>query len=97
MTGVPIIVTEYGVGTDDDRIRVQLIPAALADLKTVIDQGVPVKGDMHWSLMDNYEWISGLKDQLGLCAVDRTTFKRTPKPSAAVLAAIARRNAVSPA
>ncbi len=61
MTGVPIIVTEYGVGTDDDRIRVELIPAALADLKTVIDQGVPVKGDMHWSLMDNYERISGLK------------------------------------
>jgi beta-glucosidase len=93
-TGLPIFVTEHGVGTDDDTIRANLIPAALAELKKVMDEGVPVRGYMHWSLMDNYEWIFGYKPKFGLVSVDRTTFKRTPKPSASVLGAIARRNAV---
>ena len=56
--------------------------------------GVPVKGYYHWSLLDNFEWIFGYKYKYGLVAVDRTTFKRTPKPSAEVLGAIARKNAL---
>ncbi len=90
----PILVTEHGVGTDDDAIRARLIPAALAELKTAMDEGVPVRGYIHWSLLDNYEWIFGYKPHFGLVAVDRRTFKRTPKPSAAVLGGIARRNAL---
>ena len=93
-TGVPIVVTEHGVGTDDDGVRAAFIPAALAGLKAAMDDGVPVKGYMHWSLLDNFEWIFGYKPRFGLVAVDRTTFQRTPKPSAAVLGAIARRNAL---
>lgn len=89
---VPIIVTEHGVNTDDDTIRARLIPEALADLKKAMDDGIPVKGYVHWSLLDNFEWISGYKHHYGLVAVDRTTFSRTPKPSAAVLGAIARGN-----
>ncbi len=91
-TKLPVIVTEHGVGTDDDSIRAALIPAALAELKRAMDEGVPVKGYVHWSLLDNFEWISGYRPHFGLVAVDRTTFRRTPKPSAAVLGAIARRN-----
>lgn len=94
-SGVPILVTEHGVGTDDDAVRGRLIPAALAELQRLIAKGVPVKGYMHWSLIDNFEWTSGFKTKFGLCSVDRTTFKRTPKPSAAVYGAIARRNAVA--
>jgi beta-glucosidase len=91
-TGVPILVTEHGVGTDDDAIRAALIPAALQELKVAMDEGVPVKGYLHWSLLDNYEWVFGYKPHFGLASVDRKTFKRTAKPSAAVYAAIARRN-----
>jgi beta-glucosidase len=93
-TGVPIIVTEHGLNTDDDAIRSVFIPAALVELQKVIADGVPVKGYVHWALADNYEWIFGYKVHFGLCSVDRTTFKRTPKPSAHVLEAIAKRNAV---
>lgn len=92
-THVPIFVTEHGVGTNDDSVRSWFIPAALTELKKVIDRGVPVIGYTHWSLLDNYEWGAGFGD-FGLVAVDRTTFRRTPKSSAAVLGAIARRNAV---
>jgi len=94
VAGVPILVSEHGVGTDDDAIRAALIPAALADLKQVMDGGVPVLGYCHWSLLDNYEWIFGYKPRFGLHDVDPATFRRTPKPSAGVLGAIARRNAL---
>jgi beta-glucosidase len=93
-TGVPIIVTEHGLCTDDDTQRAAFIPAALAELHKTIAEGVPVLGYMHWSLADNFEWIWGYKRRYGLCSVDRITFRRTPKPSAHVLGAIARRNAV---
>ena len=94
VAGVPIFVTEHGVNAQDDAVRARMIPAALAELKKTIDEGIPVKGYLHWSLLDNFEWIYGYKYQYGLVAVDRKSFKRTPKPSAAVLGAIARRNAL---
>ena len=93
-TGIPIIVSEHGVGTPDDSIRARLIPAALAGLKKAMDEGVPVKGYVHWSLIDNFEWISGYKTKFGLHSVDPVTFARTAKPSATVLGTIARRNAL---
>jgi beta-glucosidase len=93
-TGVPILVSEHGVGTDDDAVRAQFIPEALAGLKAAIDDGVPVLGYCHWSLLDNFEWIFGYKPKFGLAKVDPVTFTRTLKPSAAVYGAIARRGAL---
>ena len=93
-TRLPVIVTEHGVNSSDDKLRAWLIPLALADLKRVMDDGVPVHGYLHWSLIDNFEWGFGYGPKFGLHAFDRTTFKRIAKPSAAVLGAIARRNAL---
>lgn len=93
-TGLPILVTEHGVGTNDDTIRAALIPAALRELSLAIEEGVPVRGYIHWSLLDNFEWVFGYKVKFGLHGVDLTTFQRTPKPSAAVYARIAQRNTV---
>lgn len=91
---VPVLVSEHGIGTADDRQRAALIPAALAHLRDTMAQGVPVLGYMHWSLLDNFEWVFGYGPRYGLVGVDRTTFKRTLKPSAHVLAGIAQRGAV---
>lgn len=93
-SGVPILVTEHGVVTSDDSIRARMIPAALSELKKAIDDGVPVRGYIHWSLIDNFEWSLGYWPKFGIASVDRTTFKRTLKPSARVLGEIARRNSV---
>jgi beta-glucosidase len=93
-TGVPILVTEHGIAHDDDRFRAGLIEPALTGLLDAIDDGVPVLGYVHWSLLDNFEWIFGYDLKLGLHEVDRDTFTRTAKPSAGVYAAIARANAV---
>jgi beta-glucosidase len=96
-SGLPIMVTEHGVGTDDDKIRARLIPEALVHLHKAMADGVPVLGYVHWSLIDNFEWVFGFRPKFGLCSVDRQTFARTPKPSAAVFSAIAKASAVDPA
>ena len=89
-TGVPILVTENGLATDDDGQRARFIPAATASVLAARSEGVPVIGYLHWSLLDNFEWFSGYRPKFGLVSVDRTTFGRTIKPSARVLAEIAR-------
>jgi beta-glucosidase len=86
--GVPILVTEHGLATDDDTLRAAFIPEAVAELDKVLAEGVPVLGYLHWTLMDNFEWVFGYGQQLGLHEVDRATFTRTPKPSSAVYAAL---------
>jgi beta-glucosidase len=93
-TGVPIMVSEHGVFTKDDAVRAEFIPAALTELQKVVTEGIPVMGYLHWTLIDNFEWFFGFGHTSGLCSLDRKTFKRTPKPSAAVFGAIAKRNAV---
>lgn len=94
-TKKPILVTENGLQTDNDARRIWYIDAALASLQESIAKGVPVLGYFHWSLLDNFEWEQGYKPKYGLIAVDRTTFKRTPKPSAGHLGRIAKSNALS--
>ncbi|MEO7384861.1 MAG: family 1 glycosylhydrolase, partial [Novosphingobium sp.] len=94
VSGCPIIVTEHGVGTDDDTVRAWLIPEALTELKRAMDDGVPVKGYLHWSLVDNFEWVFGYRIHFGLHTLNRQTFERKPKPSARVLSEIARRNSL---
>ena len=91
-TGKPIIVSENGIDTEDDSVRIQFIDAALTGLQRAMTDGVPVLGYFHWSLIDNFEWLQGFKPKFGLASVDLTTFKRTPKPSAFHLGSIAKNN-----
>jgi len=95
-TGVPVFVTEHGLGHVDDSLRAALLKPALAGLLDAVEDGVPVLGYLHWSLLDNFEWVFGFDVRFGLHEVDRATFTRTPKPSAAVYSAIARANGGSP-
>lgn len=92
--GVPLMVTENGIATTDDRRRVEYVQRALAGLKRAIDDGVDVQGYVAWSLLDNFEWMSGFEPKFGIVAVDRATQRRTIKPSAAVLGNIARTNSL---
>lgn len=89
-TGVPILVTENGLATEDDSQRARFIAGATASVLEARSNGVPVIGYLHWSLLDNFEWFAGYGPKFGLVAVDRTSFERTIKPSAQILAGIAR-------
>jgi beta-glucosidase len=93
----PLLVTENGIGTDDDPQRVEYVARALAGVLRAIDAGVDVRGYTYWSLLDNFEWAFGYGPHFGLVAVDRTDFTRTPKPSAEWFGRIARANALPPA
>lgn len=93
MTGLPIVVTEHGVGTHDDTVREQFLVDSLDCLEDSRDAGTPIYGYFHWTLMDNFEWVSGFDTSMGLYSVDRDTMRRSPKPSAgtyAQLVAVAR-------
>lgn len=91
-TGVPVLVTEHGISTEDDAPRGPFLTESLAGLLTAIEDGIPVQGYFHWTLMDNFEWVFGYGPKLGLHSVNRETFARTAKPSASVYAAIAKAN-----
>jgi beta-glucosidase len=95
-TGLPVYVTENGIGTDDDKQRVRFIARHLASVKRAIDEGVDVRGYLYWTAMDNFEWTFGFARTFGLIAVDRETFVRSPKPSAHYFGEIAQANAVDP-
>jgi beta-glucosidase len=86
----PIYVTENGIGTEDDTQRVAFIKVAVQGVMNCLADGLDVRGYLHWSLLDNWEWTSGYRPKFGLVAVDRQTFVRTPKPSAWYLGQIAK-------
>lgn len=92
VTGVPVLVTENGIGTDDDTRRVEYVRRALAGVRACLEDGLDVRGYVQWSLLDNFEWAYGYRPTFGIVAVDRATQRRNPKPSAFWLGAIARAN-----
>lgn len=84
----PIIVTENGIAVEDDTLRVDFIRKATDGIADCIADGIPVKGYMYWSLLDNFEWQKGYSMTFGLIAVDRSTQRRIPKPSLAFLGSL---------
>ncbi|WP_422933289.1 family 1 glycosylhydrolase [Sinomonas sp. P47F7] len=89
--GVQILVTENGIATSDDARRIAYIDEALDHLAEAIADGIDVRGYLHWSALDNYEW-GHWGPTFGLIAVERETFQRRPKPSLAWLGGTARTN-----
>lgn len=85
---VPLLVTENGIGTDDDDQRIAYVHDALQGVLRAISDGIDVRGYTYWSLLDNFEWAFGYRPKFGLASVDRTTFERSPKPSARWLAEV---------
>jgi len=91
---VPLLVTENGIGTNDDPQRIEYVQRALEGVLACIADGVDVRGYTYWSLMDNFEWAFGYRPRFGIIAVDRATQRRTVKPSGEWLSTIVRANAL---
>jgi beta-glucosidase len=81
-TTLPIIMTENGIGTDDDEQRIRYLTGALEGVRNVLVDGIDLRGYFQWSLLDNFEWTYGYRPKFGIVSVDRDTFSRTAKPSA---------------
>jgi len=90
----PIYITEHGIADAFDELRPQFITASLTALHRAIADGADVRGYLHWSLLDNFEWDKGYFLRFGLIAVDLETEVRTPRPSALLYAEICRNNAL---
>ncbi len=76
-----MIVTENGIGTDDDQQRINYITTALEGLQRCLDDGLDIRGYFYWSFLDNFEWLFGYKPRFGLVDVNRNTLERKGKES----------------
>ncbi|KQK13553.2 hypothetical protein BRADI_1g10917v3 [Brachypodium distachyon] len=88
-----VVITENGMDqpgnlTRDEYLhditRIRYYRSYLAELKRAIDGGANVLGYFAWSLLDNFEWISGYTSKFGIVYVDfnSTKLERHPKASA---------------
>jgi beta-glucosidase/6-phospho-beta-glucosidase/beta-galactosidase len=93
--GLPVYVTENGVADADDDQRPSYLVRHLEVLQRVIARGVAdVRGYLHWSLVDNFEWASGYFPKFGLYSFDADTLRRRARRSAKYFRRIARKNAI---
>ena len=89
---LPIYITENGIADSQDKHREKFILNHLQWVYQAIEEGVDVRGYLHWTLMDNYEWAFGFKPKFGLIEVDFKTQKRKIRKSALVYAQICKDN-----
>lgn len=94
-TGLPVIVTENGIGIEDDARRIAYADRALKGVEACLADGIDVRGYCYWSMLDNFEWMLGYGPKFGMISVDRVTQTRTVKPSAVWLGEQARNNATA--
>lgn len=88
--GLPIMITENGMAGMDwihmdgkvhDTYRIDFLHRYLLEYRRAAEEGIPLKGYMHWSTMDNFEWALGYNKRFGLVYVDYATQERTIKDS----------------
>ncbi|MCL6527126.1 MAG: beta-glucosidase [Thermaceae bacterium] len=84
-----IVVTENGAAFPDtvregrvaDPERLRFIQESLGYVLKAQREGVPVKGYLVWSLLDNFEWAEGYHPRFGLVYVDYPQQQRILKDS----------------
>ncbi len=78
----PIYITEHGVADAKDYLRESFIKGTLSHIYKAMVEGVDVRGYLHWSLLDNFEWDHGFWPRFGLVEVDYKTQERKIRYSA---------------
>jgi len=85
---LPLYILESGTADreDNDIKRQANIVTHLAEIWNLIHtKKADVRGYIHWSLIDNFEWAEGFEAKFGLVKVEyHNNYKRTPRASAAV-------------
>lgn len=91
----PVYITENGIADATDTRRAWFIAQILKYVHKAIEKGVDVRGYLHWSLIDNFEWHEGFHPRFGLVEVDYKTQKRRVRPSAEFYSEIIKKNQLS--
>ena len=95
---LPIVVTENGVSEPGDELRPRFLVDHILAVQQAMREGADVRGYLHWSLIDNFEWNRGYTARFGLASVDRAspTRTRTPRGSAGLYSRIIASHGVTP-
>jgi beta-glucosidase len=78
---LPIIITENGCADVSDEKRQWWMTHSIGALQRALSEGVDVRGYLHWSLLDNFEWDKGRWPRFGLVEVNYDTMERIIRPS----------------
>ncbi len=91
--GVPIYITADGVDDAQDRQRPAYLAVHVHQIWRALTNNWPIRGYLHWSLVDGFAWERGWQGAFGLWACDPTTQIRRPRGSGQLFAALAQANA----
>ena len=93
----PIFITENGCCDSGDEMRRRYLLSHLSAVHKSIADGADIRGYLHWSFMDNFEWREGFEKRFGLVAMDHDDpgLTRKPRDSAYMLKAIIEANAIT--
>jgi beta-glucosidase len=93
--GLPILVTENGIDDETDRIRPRYLAGHVRQLWRAVNFNWNVRGYLHWTLVDNFEWERGWTQRFGLWHLDPATQERRRRPSGELYAQICKANGLS--
>ncbi len=79
---LPIYITENGIADKEDKHRSFYILTHLVSVWKAMQEGVKVEQYIHWSTIDNLEWIVGYTKEFGLINNDPVTGERELRRSA---------------
>ncbi len=94
--GVPIYITENGVEDSRDTMRPHYLVTHLYQLQKAIQSGMDIRGYMHWSQVDNFEWERAWTQRFGLWGLNVETQERIRRPSVDIYRDICTQNAIPP-
>ncbi len=79
----PLYVTETGVADRNDAHRKEWLNATIRAVHNALHDDVDIRGYLHWSAFDNFEWAFGRWPCFGLIGIDyENDLKRFARPSA---------------
>lgn len=91
---LPVYITENGIADAKDKKRGKYIIDHLFWMHKAISEGVDVRGYLHWSLMDNFEWACGFEPKFGLIEMNFDTLETKIRPSAYEYARVCKANSL---
>jgi beta-glucosidase len=92
---LPILIAENGIEDQTDGIRPRYLASHLRQLWRAVNFNWNVRGYLHWTLVDNFEWERGWTQRFGLWELDPSTQERRRRPSADLYAQICKANGLS--
>ena len=91
----PDILRENGIADKEDRLRPYYLVSHIYQIHRALQSGVFLKGYLHWTLVDTYEFSKGRSMRFGLIHVDYTNKKLYWRPSAFIYKEIAENKAIT--